>query len=176
MNVFVPTLRWVLRLTQTSTDLRQRRRAFGQRRRLAVGGPRRTPALHRAHMHPQRLRDQSVVLLAGGEPLGRLQPDLLPERPALSRQPTTLRIPHEEGVPPGTTDVSPLRHHSFKVSRPGTAGGGPGCLPVPPRGGSARPLSRRRVRRRPTPARCRSGRRTTALPLRWRSTTPAWDS
>jgi hypothetical protein len=41
------------------------------------------------------------------ESLGRLCPKPLPKRPTLGGQPVTLRVPHEDGVPPGTPAVSP---------------------------------------------------------------------
>jgi hypothetical protein len=41
------------------------------------------------------------------ESLGRLCPKSLSKRPTLGGKPATLRIPHEDGIPPGSPTVSP---------------------------------------------------------------------
>ena len=66
-------------------------------------------------MHPQRLSHGRDVV-PSGEPLGRLHPDLLPERLPPGGQPAPLRIPHVIGVLLKPHRVSPLRHHPLKVS------------------------------------------------------------
>ncbi|WP_258539837.1 MFS transporter [Streptomyces ipomoeae] len=57
------------------------------------------------------------MVVPAREPLGRIHPQPLTKRPPFGRQPTTLRVPHTDGIPPGSRTASPRRHHAFKVSK-----------------------------------------------------------
>ncbi len=50
--------------------------------------------------------DDSVGV-SPGETLGRLSPQPLTKRPALGGQPAPLRVPHTDGIPPGSSTVGP---------------------------------------------------------------------
>lgn len=91
---------------QFVTEQRQRCRALGRQSSEPVLRPGPAPTLYRPDADPQVVSDDRG-LVALPEPLGRLQPQLLPERPPFVGQSAPLRIPHATGVPQGSWTVSP---------------------------------------------------------------------